>query len=281
MKKISSEKLIEEISNLIIDVNYKFSEHIKKKIFYVYKNEKEKYSKKYLKIILENLLISEKEKIPICQDTGLPIIFLEIGNKVQIELGKYKNFEDVINKGIEIGSKKGFLRKSIVTPLDRKNTGTNTPAILHLIPSEGEKFKITVMAKGFGSENVCSLKMLNPSEGKKGIENFIIETVEKAGTKPCPPIFIGVGIGGSFEKCAILSKIALCEIGVEKSPPDIMKWEKKILNKINNLKIGPGGFGGKFTALDIKIKTFPTHIAGLPVAVSISCWAHRVRSVEL
>lgn len=281
MKKISSKRIIEEVSKLAIDVNYKLPGSVKRRISYAWKMEKESYSKKYLEIILKNLEIAERERIPICQDTGMSIVFVEMGNDVRIDLGHYRTIEEVINKGIEKACKEGYLRKSIVTPIDRKNTRTNTPGVIHFIPCEGGKFKITLMAKGFGSENTCDLKMLNPSEGKKGIENFIFETVKKAGTRPCPPIFLGIGIGGSFEKVAVLSKMALCEIGEKKSVPAVGKWEKEILKKVNCLKIGPGGFGGNFTALDVKIKTFPTHIAGLPVAVSISCWAHRVGTIEM
>ena len=281
MKKVSFNKIIEKVSKLAIEINYKLPENVKNAIITASKKEKEHYSKKYLNIILKNLEIAEKGKIPICQDTGMTIAFVEIGNDVQINFGKYKTIEEIINKGIEKGYQKGFLRKSVVTALDRVNTGTNTPGVIHIIPSEKETFKITLMAKGFGSENTCALKMLNPSEGKQGIEQFIIDTVKTAGAKPCPPIFLGIGIGGSFEKSAILSKMALCDIGKQKTLSTTKKWEKSILEKLNKLGIGPGGFGGKITAFDVKIKTFPTHIAGLPVAVSISCWAHRVGVITL
>jgi len=281
MKKISSDKIIEKVSALAIEVNYKLPENVKNSLIAASKKEKKSYGKKYLNAILKNLEIAEREKIPICQDTGISIVFVEMGNEIQINTGTYKTIEEIINKGIEKGYKKGFLRKSIVSVLDRKNTGTNTPGIIHFIPSEKEIFKITLMAKGFGSENTCALKMINPSEGKKGIEQFIIDTVKKAGAKPCPPVFLGVGIGGSFEKSAILSKMALCNVGRQNTSSTIKKWEKSILEKLNKLGIGVGGFGGRITALDVKIKTFPTHLAGLPVSVSISCWAHRVGTVIL
>jgi len=206
----------------------------------------------------------------------MAVVFIEIGPEIILNCGKYKNLENVINKGVEIGYKENYLRKSVVSPIERKNTETNTPAILHLIPAEGDRFKITVMAKGFGSENCSALKMFSPGVKREEIENFILQTVRNAGPNPCPPVFIGVGIGGDFEKAAILSKIALIEVEERNN-----KWEREILEKVNSLGIGPGGFGGKFTALSVKVKTFPTHIAGLPVAVNISCWAHRVKSITL
>lgn len=279
MKKLYSSEIIEKLSNLYMEINYKLSDEVKNFIKMAYEKEKQSLSRKYLKIILENIEIAEKEKLPVCQDTGMAVVFVEIGSEVKIETGKYRNLEEIINEAIKIGSEKGYLRKSVVTPVERENTKTNTPAVIHYLPAEGEKFKITVMAKGFGSENTSKIKMLNPSEGKKGIEKFIIETIKKADGLPCPPVFIGIGIGGTFEKCAILSKLALTKIG--KKDSEYNEWEKEIMEKINKLKIGAGGFGGDITALDIKILTFPTHIAGLPVAINISCWAHRTGSFEL
>ena len=278
MKNIYSERIIEKIAKKVIEINYQLPKEVENKIEEAYQIEREKYSKKYLGIILENIKVAKENKIPICQDTGLPIVFVEIGINVRIELGNYKNLDEIINKGIEKGSKKGYLRNSIVSPIDRVNTKTNTPAVIHYFLSEGDKFRVTIISKGFGSENVSRIKMLNPSDGKEGIEKFIIETVKNAGSLPCPPVFIGVGIGGSFEKSAILSKYALTKIG-EKT--DYNRWENKIIKKINDLKIGPGGFGGDITVLDLKIETFPTHIAGLPVSVNICCWAHRMGSFEI
>jgi fumarate hydratase subunit alpha len=278
MKSIYSEEIIEKIAEKIVEINYKLPDEVEKKIEEAYHREREKYSKKYLKVILENIKVAKENKIPICQDTGLPIIFVEIGLNVKIRFGKYKNFDEVINKGVEYGSRRGYLRNSVVTPIDRINTKTNTPAVIHYFLSEGDKFKITIVSKGFGSENVSKIRMLNPSEGKEGIEEFIIETVKKAGSLPCPPLFIGVGIGGSFEKSAILSKYALTKIGEN---TEYREWENRIIEKINDLKIGPGGFGGDITVLDLKIEIFPTHIAGLPVSVNICCWAHRIGSFEI
>ncbi|MCS7181051.1 MAG: fumarate hydratase, partial [bacterium] len=276
MKIIYSDEIIEKVKNTIIEINYKIPCEVKKYIKSAYEKEKEKYSKKYLKIILENIEIAERNKIPICQDTGLPVLFVEIGMDIKIEKGKYRNLDEIINMGIKEGSKNGYLRNSIVSPIERINTKTNTPAVIHYILNEGDKLKITIIAKGFGSENKSLIKMLNPNEGKKGIENFLIETVKKAGSLPCPPLFIGIGIGGSFEKSAILSKYALTKIGDETS--EYRDWEIELINKINRLKIGPSGFGGNITVLDLKIETYPTHIAGLPVAINICCWAHRIGS---
>jgi fumarate hydratase subunit alpha len=278
MKSIYSEKIIEKIAEKIVEINYQLPEEVINKIKEAYFKEKEKYSKNYLKIILENIKVAKENKIPICQDTGLTIVFVEIGINVRIELGNYRNLDEIINKGIEKGSRKGYLRSSVVSPIERVNTKTNTPGVIHYLLSEGDKFKITIISKGFGSENVSRTKMLNPSEGKEGIEEFIIETVKNAGSLPCPPIFVGVGIGGSFEKSAILSKYALTKIGKN---TEYREWEDKIIKRINSLKIGAGGFGGDITALDLKIETFPTHIAGLPVSVNICCWAHRIGSFEI
>ena len=278
MKSIYSEKIIEKIAEKIVEINYQLPEEVVNKIKEAYFKEKEKYSKNYLKIILENIKVAKENKIPICQDTGLTIVFVEIGINVRIEPGNYRNLDEIINKGIEKGSKKGYLRSSVVSPIERVNTKTNTPGVIHYLLSEGDKFKITIISKGFGSENVSRTKMLNPSEGKEGIEEFIIETVKNAGSLPCPPIFVGVGIGGSFEKSAILSKYALTKIGKN---TEYREWEDKIIKRINSLKIGAGGFGGDITVLDLKIETFPTHIAGLPVSVNICCWAHRIGSFEI
>jgi fumarate hydratase subunit alpha len=278
MKNLSYEKIIEKVAELIVQINLKLPEETKNKIEKAYRKETNHNSREYLRIILENLKTAEKERTPICQDTGLPIVFVEKGSEVKITRGHYKSLSEIINAGIEKGSKKGYLRNSVVCPISRKTTGINTPAVIHFFPAEDMQFKVTLTAKGFGSENTCRLAMLKPSDGKKGIENFIVDTVKKAGSLPCPPVFIGVGIGGSFEKSAVLSKIALCKTQ-ERSP--YRNWEKNIMKKINALRIGPAGFGGKTTVLDLKIETAPTHIAGLPVAVSISCWAHRTGKFEL
>ncbi|MCM8820549.1 MAG: fumarate hydratase [Candidatus Omnitrophica bacterium] len=277
MRKISYKKIIDGVAELVINVSRNIPEDVIRYINKAYLSETG-YGKKYLGIVLENLSIAKREKLPICQDTGLAVFFVELGPDIIIETGIYKTLEDVINEGLKKGSKEGYLRSSIVSAIERKNTGTNSPGVVHIIPSEKNVFRITLITKGFGSENTSMIAMLKPGDGKGGIENFILDTVKKAGSLPCPPVFVGVGIGGSFEKATLLSKLALCRIG-EKSK--YRKWEKEIVEKINLLNIGPAGFGGKITALDIRIETAPTHIAGLPVAVNISCWAHRYGRIEM
>ncbi|MCM8776890.1 MAG: fumarate hydratase [Candidatus Omnitrophica bacterium] len=277
MRKISYKKIIDGVAKLVINVSRNIPEDVIRYIKRTYLSETG-YGKKYLGIVLENLSIAKKEKLPICQDTGLAVFFVELGPDIIIETGRYKTLEEIINEGLKIGSKKGYLRNSVVSAIERKNTGTNSPGVIHIIPSKSDAFRINLIAKGFGSENTSRICMLKPGEGKEGIENFILDTVKKAGSLPCPPVFIGVGIGGSFEKAAVLSKLALCRIG-EKSK--YRKWEKEIVKKINLLNIGPAGLGGKTTVLDIRIETAATHIAGLPVAVNISCWAHRYGRIEL
>ena len=278
MKNISYKKIIKEVSELIKNINYGIDKKVEKYIRDAYRTEKSFLSKKYLEVILENIKISKEEKIPLCQDTGFPVVFVEIGCDILIEKGPFSSLTEIINSGIEKGSKEGYLRNSVIDPVKRKYLRYNSPSAIHFFEGEKGKLKITVMAKGFGSENTGRMKMLKVSEGKEGIEKFIIQTVKEAGSLPCPPVFVGVGIGGTFEMAPLLSKIALLKIG-EKSP--YRKWEKQIKEKINKLNIGAGGFGGKTTVLDIRIETHPTHIAGLPVAVNISCWAHRTGSIEL
>lgn len=278
MRKISYKRIIKEVSELIKDINYGLDEKVQNYLKKAYRKENNTLSKKYLKIIIENIKTSEKKKLPVCQDTGYPIVFVEMGSGFKIEKGPFSSLKEIINSGIEKGSREGYLRNSVVEPVSRKIRNYNSPAVIHFLEGKEQHLKITVMAKGFGSENTCRMKMLKVAEGKEGIENFIIETVKKAGSLPCPPVFVGVGIGGTFEMAPLLSKLALLKIG-KKGP--YRKWEEKLIKKLNSLNIGPGGFGGKTTVLDLRIETYPTHIAGLPVAVSISCWAHRTGSIEL
>ena len=278
MRKISSSKIIEKVSSLVVKTNRAIRGEVREAIEKTFRAETAPLSKAYLKIILENIDMAKKEKMPVCQDTGLSVFFVKQGCGTIVEAGKYKNIEGLINEGLKRGSKKGYLRNSVFDTLSRENTKDNAPGIIHLMAGQRNEFEILLMVKGFGSENKSTLKMLNPTEGKEGIEKFVIETVQTAGSAPCPPVFIGIGIGGSFEKAAVLSKFALCRIGRE-SPH--RQWENGLKEKINALNIGAGGFGGKITAMDIRIETYPTHIAGLPVAVNISCWAHRFGSVKL
>ena len=278
MRKISSSEITEAVKNMCISANC----NLDCAIYSALKAAKEKdqsiAAKNALSGIIENAKIAENKQVPICQDTGMAVFFVKIGKQVFVE---GDNLDEAIKKGVSSGYTDGFLRKSIVAdPLERKNTGDNTPPVIHYSFDDSDKIKITILPKGFGSENKSALKMLNPSDGKDGIVKFVIETVKKAGANPCPPIIVGVGIGGNFEKCAELSKFALARsIDVPNENPYYAELEKELLTEINKLGIGPSGYGGETTALGVNIEVFPTHIAGLPVAVNISCHATRHMSI--
>ncbi|MBQ3404444.1 MAG: fumarate hydratase [Oscillospiraceae bacterium] len=224
--------------------------------------------------IIDNYHIAEEQGVPICQDTGMAVVFLELGQDVHITGG---SLTGAINEGVRRGYDKGLLRKSIVSdPLRRTNTGDNTPAVIHIDIVEGEKLHITLAPKGFGSENMSAAKLLTPAEGRKGVEDFIVSVVDSAGARPCPPIIVGVGLGGTIEKAAILAKKALARpVGKSNPDPYYAEMESGLLERINMLGIGPQGFGGKHTALKVAIEFFPTHIAGLPCVVNIGCHATR------
>ena len=230
--------------------------------------------KQILGQLQENLKIAEEEMIPICQDTGMAVVFLEIGQDVHLQGGI---LEDAVNEGVRQGYVEGFLRKSVVKdPLIRKNTNDNTPAVIHTKIGKGNKVKIKVAPKGFGSENMSRVFMLKPAEGIEGVKKAILTTVKDAGPNACPPMVIGVGIGGTFEKCALMAKEALTrEVGNHSEIPYVRELEEEMLMKINNLGIGPGGLGGTTTALAVNILTYPTHIAGLPVGINICCHVNR------
>jgi len=278
MRKISSSEITEAVKNMCISANC----NLDCAIFNALEAAKEKdqsiAAKNALSGIIENAKIAKNKQVPICQDTGMAVFFVKIGKQVFVE---GDNLDEAIKKGVSSGYTDGFLRKSIVAdPLNRKNTGDNTPPVIHYSFDDSDKIEITILPKGFGSENKSALKMLNPSDGKDGIVKFVIETVKKAGANPCPPIIVGVGIGGNFEKCAELSKFALARsIDVPNENPYYAELEKEILLEINKLGIGPSGYGGETTALGVNIEVFPTHIAGLPVAVNISCHATRHLSI--
>ncbi len=228
-------------------------------------------------ILLENAEIAAEKGLPLCQDTGIAVIFVELGEEVRV-----KKLIEAINEGVARGYQEGFLRKSVADPLTRENTGTNTPAVIHLDIVSGDRLRLAIMPKGCGSENMSRLAMLPPAAGKEGIKKFILETVAQAGPNPCPPIIVGVGIGGTFEKAALLAKKALLRpLGISSPREDVAKLEKELLEEINRLGIGPLGFGGCTTALAVHIETFPTHIASLPVAVNIQCHAARLKWVEI
>lgn len=274
MRDISVKDITKNIKEMCIEANHDLSEDMKNSLFKAYKNEKSELGKNILNQLHENLKIASEEMIPICQDTGMTVVFIEVGQEVHFTEGYV---EKAINEGVRQGYQDGYLRKSVVSdPLLRINTKDNTPAIIHYFIKEGDKVKITVSPKGFGSENMSRIYMLKPADGIEGVKECILNTVREAGPNACPPMVIGVGIGGTFEKCALLAKKALTRPLNEKS--DILyvkELEEELLEKINRMGIGPGGLGGKFTALGVNIETYPTHIAGLPVAVNICCHVNR------
>jgi len=273
MKEIRSCQVIDLVEKLCIDANCFLNMDIEQELSKRLESEESPLGKNVIQTIIENAKIARGERIPICQDTGMAVVFVELGTDVHFS----GDMEGAINEGVRRGYKKGYLRNSVVRdPVDRINTNDNTPAIIHYSITTGDKIKITVAPKGFGSENMSALAMLTPSDGIEGIKGFIIDTVSKAGGNPCPPVIVGVGVGGTMEKCALLSKKALLRpVGSVNENEFWHEVEKELLEKINSLGIGPAGFGGKTTALSVNIETFPTHIAGLPVAVNIGCHATR------
>lgn len=280
MREIESKLITETVKKLCIETNYYLPEDIKEKLYKAYDEEKWDIAKDILSNIKENVDTACEEKVPICQDTGMACVFMEIGQDVHVT-GNL--IEDAVNEGVRQGYIEGYLRKSVVKdPIRRGNTGDNTPAIIHYNIVKGDKIKITLAPKGFGSENMSKIKMLKPAEGLEGVKKFILDTVEEAGPNPCPPMVVGVGIGGTFEKAAFLAKKALTRpINVHNNDGFYKELEEELLDKINMLGIGPQGFGGKTTALGVNIETYPTHIAGLPVAVNISCHVTRHKSEEI
>ncbi len=280
MREIHVDEIISKVKLLCIDANYNLSSDIKNAFNSFKEKEKSDLGANILDILLENSSIASNDKMPMCQDTGMAIVFVEIGQEVYIKGGL---LEDAINEGVRQGYEEGYLRKSVVKdPINRVNTGDNTPCIIHYNIVSGDKLKITVAPKGFGSENMSQIKMLKPSEGIEGVKDFILKVVKEAGPNACPPMVVGVGIGGDFEKCAILAKKALLRPIDKHSENQFYKdLEIEMLDKINNLGIGPQGFGGYTTAIGINIESFPTHIAGLPVAVNISCHATRHSSTVI
>jgi fumarate hydratase subunit alpha len=272
--KIHVNKITEAIREMVIESNYVLSEDVKGKITTLAQEEDWPLAKQLLQDIIDNYKIAEEERVPICQDTGMAVVFLQIGQGVQFVGG---NLIEAINEGVRQGYQLGYLRKSVVSdPLNRINTGDNTPAVIHTEIIEGDKVHLTVAPKGFGSENMSRIKMLKPAEGREGVIDFVLETVKLAGSNPCPPIIVGVGIGGTMEKAAILAKkAAIRSLDKPNSNQYYRQLEKELLEKVNGLGVGPQGFGGKTTALGVNIEYYPTHIAGLPVAVNINCHVAR------
>lgn len=280
MREIHISEIISTVRDLCIESNYYLSSDVKESLCKAKEDETWPLAENVLDQLILNSNIAQKEDMPICQDTGMACVFVEIGQEVHIVGGL---LQDAINEGVRRGYDEGFLRKSVVKdPIHRVNTKDNTPAIIYYDIVSGDKIKITVVPKGFGSENMSRIKMLKPSDGLQGVKDFIIETVKLAGPNPCPPIVVGVGIGGTFDKAAYLAKKALIRpLNKRNDEKFYSDLEEELLETINKLGIGPQGFGGKTTALGLNIETYPTHIAGLPVAVNINCHATRHKEREI
>lgn len=274
MREIEAAKITDTVKRLCIQANVILPEDVKNCIIKRKSEENWAPAREILDRIEENFELAAAENVPICQDTGVACVFLEIGQEIHIAGG---DITQAVNEGVRQGYAEGYLRKSVVRdPLDRVNTGDNTPAMIYYDIVPGDKIKITVAPKGFGSENMSQIKMLRPSDGIEGVKAFVLKAVEEAGPNPCPPIIVGVGIGGTFDKAALLAKKALLrETGTPSADPLYAKLEEELLEKINALGIGPQGFGGKTTALAVAVEHYPTHIAGLPVAVNINCHVAR------
>ncbi|MGE5606262.1 MAG: fumarate hydratase [Bacteroidota bacterium] len=280
MREITAEKIIEIVSRLCRESNIVLGADITSGLEKALATEESPVGRECLRGIIENAKIARSEGLPICQDTGMAVVFVEYGQEIIIRGG---GFQEAINEGVRRGYREGYLRKSVVAdPLKRVNTGDNCPTVIHTEIVPGDRLRITVAPKGFGSENQSRLGMLTPAQGRDGVKKFIIETVSLAGASPCPPLVVGVGVGGTMEMAALLSKKALLrELGTKNPDPDWRDFEAELLKEINDLGIGPQGLGGTTTALGVHINQYPTHIAGLPVAVNISCHVTRHQSAEL
>ena len=274
IRTVNTEDIVKNIKEMCIEANHYLSKDMDKALKDATASEKSELGKKILNQLQENLKIADEEMIPICQDTGMAVIFLEVGQDVHFE---GMAIEDAVNEGVRQGYTEGYLRKSVVgDPIIRKNTKDNTPAVIHYSIVPGDKVIITMAPKGFGSENMSRVFMLKPADGIEGVKNAILTAVKDAGPNACPPMVVGVGIGGTFEKCALMAKEALTrDAGSHSEIPYVKNLEEELLEKINGLGIGPGGLGGTTTAMAVNINTYPTHIAGLPVAVNICCHVNR------
>ena len=279
MRELNAQAITQAVKQLCIDANCHLPEDMQNRIRACYDNEKWPQARDILEQIMENYTIAGEKNQPICQDTGMACVFLKIGQEVHI----VGDLMEAVNEGVRQGYAEGYLRKSVVRdPLHRVNTGDNTPAMLYCEIVPGDKVELTVAPKGFGSENMSQIKMLRPSDGLEGVKDFVLRVVEEAGPNPCPPIVVGVGIGGTFDKAAYLAKKALLRsVEARNSDPFYGQLEEDLLEAINALGIGPQGFGGKTTALAVNIETLPTHIAGLPVAVNINCHVTRHKTEVL
>lgn len=273
MRKIKAEKIINNVKEMCIEANLELQPDMKDALVSARENETSEIGKKILGDLEENLEIAKADSIPICQDTGMAVVFVEVGQKVKVK----GSLTDAINEGVRQGYTEGYLRKSVVSdPIERVNTNDNTPAVIHYDIVEGDQIKITIAPKGFGSENMSKIVMLKPADGIEGVKEVVLNAVKEAGPNACPPMVVGVGIGGTFEKCAYLAKKALARSVDSKNENEMYAdLEDELLEKINKIGIGPGGLGGTQTALGVNVETYPTHIAGLPVAVNICCHVNR------
>lgn len=279
MRQIHVDTITQRVRDLCIDACINLGEDVKTLLNEAKQNEGSPFGKDILEQLIQNVDIATRENIPLCQDTGMAVFFLELGQDVHIIGG---NLTDAINEGVRQGYEDGYLRKSVLDPLTRENTKDNTPAIIYTDIVPGNELKIAFAPKGFGSENMSAIKMLKPSDGLEGIKSFVLDTVESAGANPCPPIVLGIGIGGTMEKAALLAKRSLIrEAGTPNPNPEIALLERELLDMVNKTGIGPQGLGGIITALAVHIDTFPTHIAGLPVAVNVQCHAARHKETIL
>ena len=281
IKEISAQKITETVARLCIETNRVLPDDIVAAVKKATVEEKNTLAHSVMCDMCKNIEVAKEDNMPVCQDTGMAVVFLEVGQDVHVVGG---SLNAAVNEGVRKGYEEGLLRKSVVgDPIRRVNTGDNTPAVIHTTIVAGDKITVTIAPKGFGSENMSAIKMLTPSQGYESVVDFVVDAVKKAGGNPCPPMVVGVGIGGDFEQCALLSKKALCrDISVSNGDSLYAKMEKEILAKINDLDIGPQGFGGKTTALAVNIETAATHIAGLPVAVNIGCYVtrHKTEVIE-
>lgn len=285
MKSIRLSQVRETIKDLVQTANFELQDDIIKVVHEMKEKEESPAGRSVFDQILENAKIAKEEKLGLCQDTGLAVFFVELGEDVRFERDNgLASLRDAITDGTRAGYAEGYLRKSVVEdPIRRKNTGDNTPAYIHWELEPGDRFKVTFIAKGGGAENMSAVRMFAPAAGQQGIEDFVVETADRGGSNPCPPIVVGVGLGGNFEYSALLAKKALLRrpLGSHNSDPFYADMEKRLLKRINNLGIGPQGMGGRCTALAVHVEAFPCHIASMPAAVNIQCHSHRVLSFEL
>ncbi len=279
MREIHVEEIRDNVAQMCIDAAYHVSDDVLMAFDRALETETAPAAKEIIGLLIENARIARDEHIPVCQDTGIAIFFVEIGQDLRIKNGF---LVDAINEGVRKGYREGYLRKSVVEPISRKNTGDNTPAIIYTELVPGDKLKISFMPKGAGSENMSVIRMLRPTEGIEGIKDFVLECVQKAGANPCPPVVVGVGIGGDFEKAALLAKKALLRpVGSPHAKLELASLEEMLLKAVNKTGIGPEGLGGKVTAMAVHVESFPCHMASLPVAVNINCHAARHKTILL